>query len=70
MAHDVYTLCVMARKRYSFWIDAEQADGLKAVKDRDGVPESVQIRRALNEWLQNRGVMKPIKARKGGRSKK
>jgi hypothetical protein len=36
----------MPRKRYSFWIDDEQADGLKVVKERDGVLESEQIRRA------------------------
>jgi hypothetical protein len=35
------------RKRYSFWIDDEQAAGLKVVKDRDGAPESEQIRRAM-----------------------
>ena len=46
------------RKRYSFWIDDEQAEGLKAVKVRDGVLESEQIRRALDTWLKKRGVMK------------
>ena len=45
-----------ARKRYSFWIDDAQAKGLKAVKERDGVLESEQIRRALNDWLEKRRV--------------
>ena len=44
------------RKRYSFWIDDEQAEGLKAVKTRDGVLESEQIRRAIDQWLQKRRV--------------
>jgi hypothetical protein len=44
------------RKRYSFWIDHEQASGLKVVKERDGVPESEQIRRAINDWLEKKGV--------------
>jgi hypothetical protein len=44
------------RKLYSFWIDPEQAAGLKRVKERDGVPESEQIRRALNSWLNRNGV--------------
>lgn len=44
------------RKKYSFWIDDEQAEGLKVVKERDGVLESEQIRRALNDWLEKRGV--------------
>ena len=39
------------RKLYSFWIDPEQAAALKAVKERDGVPESEQIRRAIDAWL-------------------
>ena len=42
------------RKRYSFWIDDEQAEGLKEVKERDGVLESEQIRRAINAWLEAR----------------
>jgi hypothetical protein len=44
------------RRRYSFWIDETQARGLKVVKERDGVLESEQIRRALNAWLRRRGV--------------
>jgi Ribbon-helix-helix domain len=44
-------------KRYSFWIEHEQAAGLKAVKERDGVPESEQIRRAIDAWLEAQGVM-------------
>ena len=47
-----------SRKRYSFWIDDEQADGLKVVKERDGVLESEQIRRAINDWLEKKGIKK------------
>ncbi len=57
-AQRIYTTIPMARKRYSFWIDHEQATGLKVVKDRDGAPESEQIRRAINEWLEKKGVRK------------
>jgi hypothetical protein len=46
------------RRKYSFWIDDEQAEGLKAIKERDGVLESEQIRRAINRWLEEKGVMK------------
>ena len=46
----------MTRKKYSFWIDDAQADGLKLVKERDGVLESEQIRRAINDWLDKKGV--------------
>jgi hypothetical protein len=44
------------RKKYSFWIDDEQAEGLKVVKERDGVLESEQIRRAIRDWLEKKGV--------------
>jgi hypothetical protein len=33
------------RKKSSFWIDDEQAEGLKTVKEGDGGIESEQIRR-------------------------
>jgi hypothetical protein len=44
------------RRRYSFWIDDNQVRGLKAVKERDGILESEQIRRALDTWLERKGV--------------
>jgi hypothetical protein len=49
------------RRKYSFYIDDDQADGLKAVKERDGVLESEQIRRAINRWLEEKGVRKTAK---------
>ncbi len=44
------------RRKYSFYIDDEQADAIKAIKERDGVLESEQIRRALNDWIEKKGV--------------
>ena len=57
------------RKKYSFWIDDEQASGLKVVKARDGVLESEQIRRAINDWLQKKGVTKTGRKRAGTRKR-
>ena len=54
---------VKPRKRYTFWIDDEQSQGLKVVKERDGVLESEQIRRAINDWLKKRGVTQKRTAR-------
>ena len=50
----------MARRRklYSFWIDHELAAGLRWIKERDGVPESEQIRRAIDRWLHEKGAIK------------
>jgi hypothetical protein len=45
------------RKRYSFWINEAEAEGLKAVKRADGITESEQIRQAIRDWLKKKGVM-------------
>jgi hypothetical protein len=44
------------RRRYSFFIDDALYTGLKALKERDGIPESETIRRAISAYLQQRGV--------------
>jgi hypothetical protein len=41
---------------YSLRLDAELKAGLEMVKDRDGIPESELIRRALIAWFEQRGV--------------
>ena len=51
------------RKRYSFWINDAQAEGLKAVKAAEDISESEQIRQALNHWLKKKGVMKTARKR-------
>jgi hypothetical protein len=37
----------------------ENARLLKAIKARDGIPESEQIRRALVIWFEQKGVLTP-----------
>jgi hypothetical protein len=49
---------VAPRRLYNFRIDEDLDEGLKLVKEQDGIPESEQIRRALRKWLEERGVMK------------
>jgi hypothetical protein len=44
------------RRTYTFWIEPAQADGLKALKERDGVPESESVRRAIDAWLRTKGI--------------
>lgn len=51
------------RKRYTFWIDDEQDDALKVIKARDGVLESEQIRRAIDDWVKKKGVKKAERKR-------
>jgi hypothetical protein len=44
------------RKRYSFWMNATELEGLKAIKDLEGTTESEQIRQAIRDWLRKKGV--------------
>ena len=48
----------------AFRVDADIMEGLRRVKDRDGVPLSVQVDRALRAWLEDKGVAlkTPVKA--------
>jgi uncharacterized protein (DUF4415 family) len=45
----------------AFRLELDVIDGLRAVKERDGVPYSVQVDRALRAWLAAKGVMKAAK---------
>lgn len=44
------------KKAYTFLISEELDQGLKALKERDGTPESETIRRALADYLERKGV--------------
>jgi hypothetical protein len=56
-------------KQTAFRIDAEILDGLREVKDRDGVPISEQVRRALTVWLESKGVTKAERKRAATRKR-
>lgn len=50
-------IAIMSPKTAStFRIDDELLSALRTVKERDGVPISEQVRRALVSWVQSRGV--------------
>ena len=51
-------------------IDEDVVEGLQFVKDRDGVPVSEQVRRALGAWLKLKGVdLKADRKRVGARKR-
>ena len=55
-----------------FYIDAPLHEGLKAIKERDGVSEAEQMRRGIKLYLESKGytVKKPTKkAKKGARKR-
>jgi hypothetical protein len=45
------------KRRYTFWINETEAEGLKAVKAEEGIAESEQIRQAVRDWLRKKGVV-------------
>ena len=61
----MYNICVtvetMPREQTAFRLDQDLMNGLRAVKERDGVPISEQVRRAVRVWLEAKGAM-PTKA--------
>ena len=63
----------MVRYKITFNIDEALGEGLKAIKERDGVSEAEQIRRGIKLYLESKGYqVKPStkRARKGGARKR
>ena len=62
----------LVRYKVNFYLDADLGDGLKAVKERDGVSESEQIRRGIKLWLESKGyrVKAATRKRRGGKRKR
>jgi hypothetical protein len=53
----VYTIVDVAPKQpYHVKLDRELIQALRAIKTREGIPESEQIRRGIRLWLQSKGV--------------
>jgi hypothetical protein len=60
---------VTPRKLHTFYLDSELAEGLKAVKERDGVNEGEQVRRAVRAWLEQKGVLRAERKRAATRQR-
>lgn len=43
-------------KPTNFRLETEIMDALQAIRERDGVPVSEQVRRALKKWIEEKGV--------------
>jgi hypothetical protein len=41
-------------RRVTFWVDEDLANALKVIKERDGIPEAEQLRRAIRAWVGER----------------
>lgn len=38
-------------------IDEELIDAMQSIRDRDGIPVSEQVRRAIQAWVETKGVI-------------
>ena len=47
-----------AKRVTAFRIDDDLLEGMQLLQQRDGIPFSEQIRRALRPWLEAKGVLK------------
>jgi len=57
------------RRVATFRIDHDLTDAMRRLQERDGIPLSEQIRRALRPWLQAKGVMKAERKRAATRKR-
>jgi len=58
------------RRQTNIRLDEEILDGLQHVKDRDGMPISEQVRRALRAWLDSRRVTEAVALRRARTGRK
>jgi hypothetical protein len=52
-----------ARKVATFRVDADLLEAMHRLQERDGIPLSEQIRRALRPWLEAKDVIKSLRER-------
>jgi metal-responsive CopG/Arc/MetJ family transcriptional regulator len=58
----------MTRKLFAVRLDDDLLEGLNAVYKRDGAQPSEQVRRAVREWLERKGVWKSAKPTRSRRA--
>lgn len=58
------------KKQTAFRIDEDILAGLQSVKERDGIPLSEQVRRALRAWLESKGINEKAVSRRASTRRK
>jgi hypothetical protein len=56
------------KKAYTFKLDVDLLIALKAIKERDGIAESEQIRRGIRMWLDTKQNSEGVQKRPAKRS--
>jgi hypothetical protein len=54
----------------NFRLESELLEGLREVRERDGIPISEQVRRAIRDWLKAKGVKVKATAKRRGDSRR
>jgi hypothetical protein len=60
---------MVAKKTFTFAIDDDLKAGLTLVRERDGVSEAEQIRRAIRTWLESKEAIKTERKRPASRKR-
>jgi hypothetical protein len=58
------------RKITTFRIDEHLLDGLRIVTERDGITVPEQVRRAIQDWLDKKGVKKKAERKRASTRKR
>jgi hypothetical protein len=56
-------------RQINFRLEAEIVEALQAIRERDGVPVTEQVRRALWAWIEAKGVKKAERKRAATRKR-
>lgn len=58
------------KKLAAFRLDPEVLDALAAIKERDGVPVTAQVTRALKAWIKSKGMAGKTDRKQAGTRKR
>jgi hypothetical protein len=61
---------VTPKFRYTFYLDSELREALATIKERDGISESEQIRRAIKGWIEQKDVRVKAPSRRSTKQRK
>lgn len=67
--HTCYILRVARLKQTAFRVEPDVLEALQKIKQRDGLPVSEQVRRALLAWVEAKGVLKAERKRAATRKR-
>ena len=54
--HGVTCIYMTPLKQTNFRLEEELLTALQEIRDRDGIPVSEQVRRAIRNWIESKGV--------------